>query len=119
MIELEDLKTGVAITDLGLNDFRMDQLNYVKANGLHTVIPVSLAKGLEPSFIFTRRNGNGEINSASHLPAHNLLHPYYLVYISYDGQVLNDHIQVKSLLDLARSAWRGLDQLLPAVRAFF
>ena len=33
VIELEDLKTGVSITDLGLNDFRMDLLNYVKANG--------------------------------------------------------------------------------------
>ena len=30
VIEMEDLKTGVSITDLGLNDFRMDLLNYVK-----------------------------------------------------------------------------------------
>ena len=33
VIEMEDLKTGVSITDLGLNDFRMDLLNYVKTNG--------------------------------------------------------------------------------------
>ena len=33
VIELEDVKTGVSITDLGLNDFRMDLLNFVKANG--------------------------------------------------------------------------------------
>ena len=30
VIELEDVKTGVSITDLGLNDFRMDLLNYIK-----------------------------------------------------------------------------------------
>ena len=30
VIELEDVKTGISITDLGLNDFRMDLLNYVK-----------------------------------------------------------------------------------------
>jgi len=30
VIEMEDLKTGVNITDLGLNDFRMDLLNYIK-----------------------------------------------------------------------------------------
>ena len=30
VIELEDVKTGVSITDLGLNDFMMDLLNYVK-----------------------------------------------------------------------------------------
>ncbi len=47
VIELEDLKTGVSITDLGLNDFRMDLLNYVKnngdlasmPNGMHAVVP--------------------------------------------------------------------------------
>jgi ERCC4-related helicase len=49
VIELEDLKTGVSITDLGLNDFRMDLLNYVKEhgelsnvpNGLHAVVPAN------------------------------------------------------------------------------
>jgi len=123
VIELEDLKTGIAITDLGLNDFRMDLLNYVKANGeldkvpngLHTVIPANLDKGLEPGVIFTLRNRNAEINAAPHLPNHNLLHPYYLVYISQDGQVLSDHTQVKRLLDLARSACKGRDQALPEV----
>lgn len=39
VIELEDLKTGVSITDLGLNDFRMDLLNYVKANGELSNVP--------------------------------------------------------------------------------
>jgi len=36
---MEDLKTGVSITDLGLNDFRMDLLNYVKANGDMAGVP--------------------------------------------------------------------------------
>jgi hypothetical protein len=47
VIEMEDLKTGVSITDLGLNDFRMDLLNYIKdngelshvPNGMHAVVP--------------------------------------------------------------------------------
>ena len=30
VIELEDVKAGISITDLGLNEFRMDLLNYVK-----------------------------------------------------------------------------------------
>jgi hypothetical protein len=48
---LEDLKTGVSITDLGLNDFRMDLLDYVKANsdldgvptGMHAVVPATVS----------------------------------------------------------------------------
>jgi hypothetical protein len=54
VIELEDLKTGISITDLGLNDFRMDLVNYVKThgdlpnlpNGMHAVIPAAPERGL-------------------------------------------------------------------------
>jgi len=45
VIEMEDLKTGVSITDLGLNDFRMDLLNYVKANGDLSRLAVSARAG--------------------------------------------------------------------------
>ena len=56
VIEMEDLKTGVSISDLGLNDFRMDLLNYVKANGdmagvpsgMHAVLPAAPERGLLP-----------------------------------------------------------------------
>lgn len=111
VIELEDLKTGVSITDLGLNDFRMDLLNYVKAhgepsrapNGMHAVVSANPALGLEPGVIFTLRNRNPEVN----VNQQNRLHPYYLVYIGRDGIVINDHTEVKRLLDLVRSGCKG------------
>jgi hypothetical protein len=64
VIELEDLKTGVSITDLGLNDFRMDLLNFVKANGdldgvptgMHAVVLADPERGLAPGVIFALRN---------------------------------------------------------------
>lgn len=113
VIELEDLKTGVNITDLGLNDFRMDLLNYIKTNGdlghlpsgLHAVVPSNPEIGLIPGVIFTLRNRNSGIN----VNQHNRLHPYYLVYINNDGEVIIDHTQVKTLLDLARSSCKGQD----------
>jgi hypothetical protein len=115
VIELEDLKTGVSITDLGLNDFRMDLLNYVNThgeldkspNGLHAVVPANPELGLEPGVIFTLRNRNSGINPPAHLPQHNRLHPYYLVYINTHGEVIHDHTEVKRLLDLARSCCKG------------
>jgi SNF2 family DNA or RNA helicase len=118
VIELEDLKTGVSITDLGLNDFRMDLLNYVKAhgdldkipNGMHAVVPASHELGLHPGVIFTLRNRNRGVNPPAHLPQHNRLHPYYLVYISREGEVVHDHTEVKRLLDLARSCCKGQAQ---------
>ncbi len=119
VIELEDLKTGVSITDLGLNDFRMDLLNYVKAhgelsnapNGMHAVVPARPEIGLPPGAIFTLRNRalsskTGDIN----LNQHNRLHPYYLVYISREGEVIHDHTEVKRLLDLVRSCCKGQDK---------
>lgn len=115
VIELEDLKTGIAITDLGLNDFRMDLLNYVKThddlhkspNGLHAIVPARPDQGLVPGVLFTLRNRNVAVNPPAHLPQHNRLHPYYLIYISQQGQVIHDHTEVKRLLDLARSCCKG------------
>lgn len=112
VIELEDIKTGVAITDLGLNEFRMDLLQYMKANddiarmpnGLHAVIPADSRKGILPGVIFVLRNKNNRIN----INNHNRLHPYYLVYISDDGTVLAGQREVKKILDLIRISSRGL-----------
>ncbi len=112
VIEMEDLKTGVNITDLGLNDFRMDLLGYMKdngdlehlPNGLHAVLPARPEIGLVPGVIFTLRNRSSNAKTA----IHNRLHPYYLVYISREGSVITDHSQVKALLDMTRVGCKGL-----------
>ncbi len=127
VIELEDLKAGVSITDLGLNDFRMDLLNYVKThgelerapNGLHAVVPADAGLGLKPGAIFTLRNRNVAINPPAHLPQHNRLHPYYLVYVGQDGVVIHDHTEVKRLLDLVRSCCKGRESPIPNVCQLF
>ena len=123
VIELEDLKTGVSITDLGLNDFRMDLLNFVKANGelnsmpsgMHAVVTAKPEMGLHPGVIFTLRNRNPSVNVSQQ----NRLHPYYLVYINREGEVIHDHTEVKRLLDLVRSCCKGQAQPIPdACRLF-
>lgn len=111
VIELEDVKAGVSITDLGLNDFRMDLLSYIKENGdlehlpagMHTVVPANIEKGLKPGIIFTLRNINQLVNTNQQ----NRMHPFYLIYIGNDGQVVQNHTEVKRLLDLARTACKG------------
>ena len=123
VIELEDLKTGVSITDLGLNDFRMDLLSYVKAHGdlelapkgMHAVVPAQHALGLKPGVIFALRNVNDGVNV--HL--HNRLHPYYLVYVANDGEVVANHTEVKKLLDLVRSSCKGQSEPISNVCRLF
>ena len=123
VIEMEDLKTGVSITDLGLNDFRMDLLNYVKSHGdlahipsgMHAVVPANPALGLQPGLIFTLRNRQPSVN----INQHNRLHPYYLIYIGDDGEIITHHTEVKRLLDLARSACKGQNQAITQVCQIF
>ncbi|MGW6375000.1 helicase-related protein [Rhodococcus sp. NPDC055112] len=123
VIELEDVRTGVSITDLGLNDFRMDLLGYLKEygdlaaapKGLHAVVPADPAKGLKPGVIFALRNVNADEN----INRGNRLHPHYLVYLDEDGNVIADHTEAKHLLDLIRAGCRPYDQpVADVVRTF-
>ncbi|WP_030014526.1 helicase-related protein [Curtobacterium sp. S6] len=114
VIELEDVRTGVSITDLGLNDFRMDLLGYIKEygdlagtpKGLHAVVPADRGRGLKPGALFVLRN----INSDEHINRGNRLHPHYLVYLDDEGRVIGDHTEVKQLLDLVRAGCRNRDE---------
>jgi superfamily II DNA or RNA helicase len=119
VIDMEDVKAGVSITDLGLNDFRMDLLNYLKEHGdlsaipsgMHAVIPAAVGLGLPPGAIFALRNRNQGVN----LNQQNRLHPYYLVYVQPNNTnpVVVDHTEPKRLLDLLRVACRGVDKPIP------
>lgn len=123
VIEMEDIKTGVSITDLGLNDFRMDLLNYIKINGdlahvpngMHAVVQARQELGLLPGVIFTLRNRN----KGTSLNQQNRLHPFYLIYISLEGQIISDQTEAKRLLDLARSACKGHSQPIPEAYKLF
>lgn len=111
VIEMEDLKTGISITDLGLNDFRMDLLNFIQENGdqalapkgLHAVIAARPELGLMPGVVFALRN----LNQGVSVTQSNRLHPYYLLYMGADGNIIADHTEVKKILDLVRTACRG------------
>ncbi|WP_104136691.1 helicase-related protein [Cryobacterium sp. Y62] len=123
VIELEDVRTGVSITDLGLNDFRMDLLGYVKEygdlaatpKGLHAVVPARPEMGLHPGAIFALRN----VNADETINRGNRLHPHYLIYLDNDGNVIADHTRVKHLLDLIRIGCRVYDEPIASVCRIF
>lgn len=106
VVDLEDMNTGVSITDLGLNDFRMDLLEYINkngnldyvVNGLHSVVKSDEENGLPKGTIFVLKNINSKVN----IENTNQLHPFYIVYISEEGQVVSNHLNVKNTLDLIR-----------------
>ena len=109
VIDLEDLREGVSITDLGLNDFRVDLSNYIKTYGDPKHIPEGLhavteARGnLSKGVIFVLKN----INTSVNIDKLNRLHPYYLVYLDESGKVVYDHVDAKKILDACRFLCKG------------
>ncbi len=129
VIELEDVRTGVSIMDLGLNDFRMDLLGYIKNHGdlaavpkgLHAVIPSAPDKGLVPGVIFALRNVDAHEDLFSDKGGNrgNRLHPHYLVYLDDQGNVVADHTEAKHLLDLLRVGCRPYEDPVAEVVGVF
>ncbi|MDQ5982197.1 MAG: hypothetical protein QG549_194 [Patescibacteria group bacterium] len=114
VVDIEDMDTGVSITDLGLNDFRMDLVAKIKEgqdfrdtpSGMHAVAPKRYEIGADPGVIYVLRN----INEAVNIDKTNQLHPFYLVYVSDDGQVISDHLSIKNTLDTMRAIARGVGE---------
>lgn len=117
VVDIEDMSTGISIMDLGLNEFRLDLLEYVKNHGdmdkkpkgMHAVVPASaeLSKGV----IFVLKNINNSVN----IDQQNRIHPFYMVYIGMDGEVICDYLNPKKLLDDIRLLCRGKKEPVKAL----
>ena len=109
VVDLEEMQSGISIMDLGLNEFRLDLLEYVKSHGdmdkvpfgLHAVVPAS--EDCPTGVVFVLKNRNNSVN----IDMQNRLHPFYMVYIGVDGSVVCDHLSPKDLLDKTRSLCKG------------
>lgn len=112
VVDIEDMTTGISIMDLGLNEFRLDLLDYVKIHpdleqkpkGLHAVVPSR--EDLPEGVIFVLKNINNSVN----IDNQNRIHPLYMVYIGMDGEVICDYLNPKKLLDDIRLLCRGKKQ---------
>lgn len=109
VVDIEDMSTGISIMDLGLNEFRLDLLEYIKTHGdmdtkpkgLHAVVQSS--EELPQGVIFVLKNVNNSVN----IDDQNRIHPFYMVYIGMDGEIICDYLNPKQLLDDIRLLCRG------------
>ena len=104
--DLEDVEGGISITDLGLNEFRMDLIDYHRRNPDIDRTPTGIdavVEGDEPGVLFVLRNVNDAVNTAGR----NRLHPYYLVHVGDDGTIRHGHLHPKDCLDFMRLACKG------------
>lgn len=113
VVDIEDMDTGVNIVDLGLNEFRLDLLANLKEHPNMDLTPfgmcavVSASDLVEPGVMYVLKNKNNGVN----IDHSNLLHPFYMVYLSHTGKVICDHLSPKKLLDKMRYACK--DKTVP------
>ncbi len=109
VVDIEDMTSGISIMDLGLNEFRLDLLEYLKSHdgfekkprGLHAVVRATEEN--PEGVIFVLRNINNSVN----IDNQNRIHPFYMVYIGNDGEIICDYLNPKKLLDTIRLLCRG------------
>ena len=117
VVDIEDMTTGISIMDLGLNEFRLDLLDYIKHHpniektpfGLHAVVPAN--EDAPAGVIYVLKNRSNSVN----IDNQNRLHPFYMVYIANDGEVICDHLSPKQMLDKMRLLCKGKSEPIPAV----
>ncbi len=121
VVDIEDMSTGISIMDLGLNEFRLDLLEYIKNHGdlakkpkgLHAVVPATSEN--PEGVIFVLRNINNSVN----IDNQNRIHPFYMVYISVHNDIICDYLNPKKLLDTIRLLCRGKSEpFLPLCMKF-
>ena len=117
VVDIEDMSTGISIMDLGLNEFRLDLLEYMKHHhdvetapyGMHAIVPAS--EDAPAGSIFVLRNINDTINEDNR----NRIHPFYMVYIGADGEILCDYLNPKQMLDTIRYLCKGKTEPIKAL----
>lgn len=115
VVDIEDMSSGISIMDLGLNEFRLDLLEYIKNHpdldktpfGLHSVVPAS--EETPAGVIYVLKNRSDTVN----IDNQNRLHPFYMVYISNDDEVICDHLSPKQMLDKMRYLCKGKTEPIP------
>lgn len=119
VVDLEDISGGISITDLTFNDFKVELMEYMKSNrkllddapfGMYAVTKIDEAvrDTVKPGVMFTLKQIKGKEQSKEQNP----LFPYYMVYITDDGEVKLSFLQAKKILDYYKKLCSGKNEIL-------
>ena len=124
VIDLEDVQGNISITDLTFNDFKIDleKSSDDELEELKHIPPSSFAvvksnlETIKPGALFCLKDANEDyVNKLKN----NILYPYFLVYVSEDGEELVKATQTKLALDYFRKLCMGNDSGLQGLIAEF
>lgn len=126
VVDVEELSGGISITDLTLNDFKMDLMEYLKEHegelesaplGICAVVPRNdayMKETIGEGVIFCLKLLNDKIHTANYA-----LDPYYLVFVSPDGEVQYAYSQAKKILDIYKKLCKGRHTAIDDAVALF
>ncbi len=123
VIDLEDVKGGISLTDLTFNDFKMDLMEYMKrnkleldqaSNGMYAVSKTNLEE-IKPGTIFCLK----QVNENAVDRSKNAFSPYFMVYINEEGEVLHSFVHSKKVLDMYKKLCNGKNIVLDEVVEVF
>lgn len=121
VVYIEEMLDSISIMDLGLNEFRLDLLEYLKTHsdmnkktrGLHAVVPAT--EELPEGVIFVLKNVNNSVN----IDNQNRIHPFYMVHMGADGSIICDYLNPKKLIDDVCLLCRGRKEPIKEVYSIF
>jgi SNF2 family DNA or RNA helicase len=119
VVDLEDISGGISITDLTFNDFKIELMEYMKTkrktldeapSGMYAITKIdeSVKDIIKPGVIFTLRQVKGKEQSKEQNP----LFPYYMAYITDDGEVQLSFLHAKKILDYYKKLCSGKNEVL-------
>ena len=109
VVDLEEMSEGISIMDLGLEDYRMDFLKYLESHPELEKVP----KGLQAILSVENKEAEGAIfvlknkDELRGKNQKNQLHPYYILYINRNGELLLSPSESKKILEYLSSICRG------------
>lgn len=118
VIDLEDVQGNISITDLTFNDFKIDLEKSTEEEllELNDIPPASFAvvksnlEQIKEGVIFCLKDTASDYKNKL---KNNILYPYFLVYVSLDGEEMVKASQTKLALDYFRKLCMGNDKILP------
>lgn len=124
VMDIEDVQGNISITNLTFNDFKIDleKSSDEELEAINDIPPASFAVVMSTSnlikkgVIFCLKDNNKD--NIGHLKQ-NMIHPYFLVYLSEDGTETVSFSKTKIALDYFRKLGMGNDSVLESLVAEF
>lgn len=109
VIDIEDANENISLTDLNMNEYLYELSEYIKNNPAITKVPngvYSVTDGENQGVLFCFKHSNLSDKPKSD----SSLYPYYLIYLSNQGEVLYGNGKAREVLKLFRILCYGKNE---------